>query len=73
MDALDLNEVLGRCGKEQIIAKVLYLDQTERGSEYTVVCGDGEEKTLLQHICSSGITWLWDDDYDEFMEQLRWM
>ena len=67
MTAADLNEVLKRCGKEQIITKVLYLDQTERGDEYTVVCSDGEEKVMLQHFFTrTGITWMWEEGYDEF-------
>ena len=74
MTAKDLNKVLKLCGQKEIITKVICLDETERGSEYTVVCSDGEEKVLLQHFFTkTGITWLWEEGYDEFMsEVVRW-
>lgn len=69
-----LNEVLTRCGKGDInIPHINYLDRTEDGEEYSVMCSDEQERILLQHICSNGITWMWKDDYEEFMENLRWL
>lgn len=74
MEVVGLNDALSRCGGgEIIVTEILCLDQTERGAEYTVICSDGEERIMLQHICGNGITWLWDENYDEFMEQLNWM
>ena len=74
MTAEDLNQVLKRGGKDEIITKVVCLDETERGSEYTVVCSDGEERVMLQHFFTrTGITWMWEEGYDEFMSNVvRW-
>ena len=74
MTAADLNDVLKRCGKDEIVTKVMCLDETERGSEYSVLCSDGEELVMIQHFFTrTGITWMWEEGYDEFMsEVVRW-
>ena len=74
MTAADLNDVLKRCGKDEIVTKVMCLDETERGSEYSVLCSDGEERVMIQHFFTrTGITWMWEEGYDEFMsEVVRW-
>ena len=74
MTAADLNKVLKRGDKNEIITKVICLDETERGSEYTVLCSDGEERVMIQHFFTrTGVTWLWEEGFDEFMnEVVRW-